>query len=103
MWQRPLEESFTVVQYDQRGAGRSFRLTDPERAPRHVRELRDQVRAQSDGDQPFDIKISGSDDPELINGLEGAGATWWSRWLDPADPARIRRLIAAGPPRPPRS
>lgn len=29
MWQRPLEEYFTVVQYDQRGAGRSFRLTDP--------------------------------------------------------------------------
>ncbi len=71
--------------------------------PRHVRELRDQVRAQSDGVKHLDIKISGSDDPELINGLEGAGATWWSRWLDPADPARIRRLIAAGPPRPPRS
>lgn len=28
MWQRPLEEFFTVVQYDQRAAGRSFRLTD---------------------------------------------------------------------------
>ncbi|WP_152363696.1 alpha/beta fold hydrolase [Microlunatus speluncae] len=28
MWQRPLEEYFTVVQYDQRGAGRSFQHDD---------------------------------------------------------------------------
>lgn len=30
MWQRPVEEFFTVVHYDQRGAGRSHALTDPE-------------------------------------------------------------------------
>ncbi|MGJ9425937.1 alpha/beta fold hydrolase [Nesterenkonia halotolerans] len=30
MWQRPIEEFFTVVHYDQRGAGRSYRLADPE-------------------------------------------------------------------------
>lgn len=30
MWQRPLEEFFTVVHYDQRGAGRSFQLSDPD-------------------------------------------------------------------------
>jgi pimeloyl-ACP methyl ester carboxylesterase len=30
MWQRPVEEFFTVVHYDQRGAGRTFRLSDPE-------------------------------------------------------------------------
>jgi pimeloyl-ACP methyl ester carboxylesterase len=30
MWQRPVEEFFTVVHYDQRGAGRSFALTDPD-------------------------------------------------------------------------
>lgn len=30
MWQRPLEEYFTVVQYDQRGAGRSFQHSDPD-------------------------------------------------------------------------
>ncbi len=29
MWQRSLEESFTVVHYDQRGAGRSFQHDDP--------------------------------------------------------------------------
>jgi pimeloyl-ACP methyl ester carboxylesterase len=29
MWQRPVEEFFTVVHYDQRGAGRSFQLSDP--------------------------------------------------------------------------
>lgn len=28
MWQRPIEDFFTVVHYDQRGAGRSYRLTD---------------------------------------------------------------------------
>lgn len=28
-WQRPWEDSFTVVQYDQRGAGRSYLLNDP--------------------------------------------------------------------------
>ena len=67
--------------------------------PHQVRQLRDQVREQSDGDRPFDIKISGSDDPELINALEEAGATWWSRWLDPNDPARLRRVIDQGPPR----
>lgn len=30
MWQRPIEEFFTVVQYDQRAAGRSYALTDPD-------------------------------------------------------------------------
>jgi pimeloyl-ACP methyl ester carboxylesterase len=30
MWQRPIEEFFTVIQYDQRGAGRSFQHDDPE-------------------------------------------------------------------------
>jgi pimeloyl-ACP methyl ester carboxylesterase len=30
MWQRPIEEFFTVVQYDQRGAGRSFQYGDPD-------------------------------------------------------------------------
>lgn len=30
MWQRPIEESFTVVHYDQRGAGRSYQHTEPE-------------------------------------------------------------------------
>jgi pimeloyl-ACP methyl ester carboxylesterase len=30
MWQRPVEEFFTVVHYDQRGAGRSFQLSDPD-------------------------------------------------------------------------
>lgn len=30
MWQRPVEEYFTVVHYDQRAAGRTHALTDPE-------------------------------------------------------------------------
>lgn len=30
VWQRPLEEFFTVVQYDQRGSGRSYGRTDPD-------------------------------------------------------------------------
>jgi hypothetical protein len=66
--------------------------------PHHLRGLRDQVRGRSDGGRSFDIKIGDSDDPELIKELEEAGATWWSRWLDPADPVRVRRLIAEGPP-----
>ncbi|NDK31779.1 alpha/beta fold hydrolase [Nesterenkonia haasae] len=30
MWQRPIEEFFTVVHYDQRGAGRSYRIAEPD-------------------------------------------------------------------------
>ena len=30
MWQRPVEEYFTVVHYDQRGAGRTYAHTDPD-------------------------------------------------------------------------
>ncbi len=30
MWQRPVEEYFTVVHYDQRGAGRTYALTEPD-------------------------------------------------------------------------
>jgi proline iminopeptidase len=30
MWQRPWEDFFTVVQWDQRGSGRSYQLNDPE-------------------------------------------------------------------------
>jgi pimeloyl-ACP methyl ester carboxylesterase len=40
MWQRPVEEFFTVVHYDQRGAGRSFQLTDPA-------EIRDTMRPET--------------------------------------------------------
>ncbi|WP_152364858.1 alpha/beta fold hydrolase [Microlunatus speluncae] len=60
MWQRPLEEYFTVVQYDQRGAGRSFRLSDPDRLhddlhlARYARdtvELAEVVRSEFGADQ----------------------------------------------------
>ncbi len=67
--------------------------------PRHVRGLLDQVRRER-AVGSFDVKISGSDDPELIIALEDAGATWCSRWLDPADPDRVRRMITEVPPRP---
>lgn len=53
MWQRPVEEFFTVVHYDQRAAGRSYRLCDA-----------DQVRATMTPDQYV------SDAAELIEWLQ---------------------------------
>ena len=46
----------------------------------------------------FDIKASGS--PELIPEFAAAGATWWGRWIAPADLATTQAIIAAGPPTP---
>jgi ribosomal protein S18 acetylase RimI-like enzyme len=66
-------------------------FADQPLTPADIREIR--ALAPCTG---FDIKASGS--PELIPEFAAAGATWWGRWIAPADFATTRAVIAAGPP-----
>ena len=47
-FQRPIEEYFTVVNYDQRGAGKTFRETDPE-------QIKDTMHVQTFVDDAIEI------------------------------------------------
>jgi hypothetical protein len=62
-----------------------------------VRELRDLVAQQHGSAGHFDMKVSGTDDPDEIAALAAAGATWWGRWVEP-DPGEVRESILRGPP-----
>ena len=73
--------------------------------PEQIRALAERVVRERPG-VPFDIVVEGKtpDDPALagaaIAPLAEAGATWWTEadWSDPAV-GKLRRRIAAGPPR----
>jgi alkanesulfonate monooxygenase SsuD/methylene tetrahydromethanopterin reductase-like flavin-dependent oxidoreductase (luciferase family) len=66
------------------------------------------VRAHRPGGAPFEVVAGGvtGDDPaadrDLVGGLAGAGATWWSEWLTPlrGDLDAIRDRVRRGPPAP---
>jgi len=64
--------------------------SDQQLTPDDIRDIRGLVGADAD------IKASGS--PELIPEFAAAGATWWGRWIPPADFATTQAIVAAGPP-----
>ena len=64
---------------------------------RGILTLVERERGTRDG---FDVRVSGVYDPDEIAALAEAGATWWSQWIKPDDPRRVRELIQQGPPRP---
>jgi alkanesulfonate monooxygenase SsuD/methylene tetrahydromethanopterin reductase-like flavin-dependent oxidoreductase (luciferase family) len=64
--------------------------------PEDVNEVLELVRTARGETTGFDVKVSGS--PHLIKEFTAAGATWWGRWIPPADIATTRATIAAGPP-----
>jgi alkanesulfonate monooxygenase SsuD/methylene tetrahydromethanopterin reductase-like flavin-dependent oxidoreductase (luciferase family) len=74
--------------------------------PREIRELRSFVERYRASSTPFDIVAGGPErrpgsDPERegerIRELAEAGATWFSEWIPPDDPATMRACIARGP------
>jgi alkanesulfonate monooxygenase SsuD/methylene tetrahydromethanopterin reductase-like flavin-dependent oxidoreductase (luciferase family) len=64
------------------------------------------VRAHRPGGEPFEVVAGGvtGEDPaadrDLVGGLAGAGATWWSEWLTPlrGDLDTIGDRVRRGPP-----
>jgi alkanesulfonate monooxygenase SsuD/methylene tetrahydromethanopterin reductase-like flavin-dependent oxidoreductase (luciferase family) len=66
--------------------------------PTDVSELLAEVAEERGSGGGFDVKVSGDDSPGLIADLVAAGATWWGRWVGPADPEVTRGIVLAGPP-----
>ena len=80
--------------------------TDSEQplTPQQVAAIRDFIDAHRTSPGPFDIIAGGprrGPDPdhtrELIRQSAQAGATWFSEWIPPGDPATMRTVIAQGP------
>lgn len=74
--------------------------------PRHVTAIRRFAEAHRFSPGPFDIVAGGPErgqNPdrtrELIRQSAEAGATWFSEWVPPGDPATMRAAIARGPMR----
>jgi alkanesulfonate monooxygenase SsuD/methylene tetrahydromethanopterin reductase-like flavin-dependent oxidoreductase (luciferase family) len=74
--------------------------------PQEIRQLRSFVERHRDSSTPFDIVAGGPErrpdsDPERererIGKLAEAGATWFSEWIPPGDPATMRACITRGP------
>jgi probable F420-dependent oxidoreductase len=74
--------------------------------PQQVSEISQFIDSHRTSPRPFDIVAGGPErgpDPdrtrELIRQSELAGATWFSEWIPPSDPATMRAVIAGGPTR----
>lgn len=74
--------------------------------PQQVSEIRQFIDAHRTSPGPFDIVAGGPQrgpDPdhtrELIRQSQQAGASWFSEWIPPGDPATMRATIAHGPTR----
>jgi hypothetical protein len=72
--------------------------------PQQVAAIRGYIQAHRTGSGPFDIVAGGPErgpDPgrtrELVRQSAAAGATWFSEWIPPGDPATMRASIAQGP------
>lgn len=76
--------------------------------PEQVREVIEFTSALRDGDEPFDVVVSGIsyglDNDEARDRLQSyrdAGTTWWLEWLDCGRPGtleQVREQLQAGPP-----
>ncbi len=65
-----------------------------------LRTLRDQIDGLRGG-SPFDYIVGGArpqSDPRAerryVQSMAKAGATWWTLWIPPCEPAEARRTIA---------
>lgn len=63
-----------------------------------VREILALVAAERGSSDGFDLKIGDTRDPAEIAAYAAAGATWWGRWVSPAEPEALRQVILDGPP-----
>lgn len=75
-------------------------------SPQQITAIRRFIDAHRTDQGPFDIVAGGPErgpDPdhtrELIRQSAQAGATWFSEWIPPGDPAAMRAAIAQGPTR----
>ena len=80
--------------------------TDSEKplTPQQIGGIRRFIETHRTSPGPFDIIAGGPErgpDPgrtrELIRQSAQAGATWFSEWIPPGDPATVRASIARGP------
>ena len=72
--------------------------------PDGIRALKQFVDDERQASTPFDILTGGRKRGEdwerermLIRAVADAGATWWSEWIPPGDPAEMRQAIQRGP------
>jgi probable F420-dependent oxidoreductase len=84
----------------------SAKGSDEPLLPHQVSAIRRYIEAHRTSPAPFDIVAGGPErgpDPdrtrELIRQSAQAGATWFSEWIPPGDPATMRAIIAQGPTR----
>jgi alkanesulfonate monooxygenase SsuD/methylene tetrahydromethanopterin reductase-like flavin-dependent oxidoreductase (luciferase family) len=75
-------------------------------APEQISAIRSFAAAHRTGAGPFDIVAGGPErgpdhdrTRDLIRQCAEAGATWFSEWIPPGDPAAMRASIARGPVR----
>jgi probable F420-dependent oxidoreductase len=83
----------------------SAKGSDEPLLPQQVSAIRRCIEALRTSTEPFDIVAGGPErgpDPdrtrELVRQSEQAGATWFSEWIPPGDPATMHAVIAQGPP-----
>ena len=92
-----------AVLYPAAGPG-SAKDSEVPLSPRQVTAIRRYIVAHRTSSGPFDIVAGGPEraqNPdrtrELIRQSAQAGATWFSEWIPPGDPATMRASIAKGP------
>lgn len=91
--------------YPAAGPGSSADSEEPLSAE-HVAAIRRFAEAHRTGDGPFDIVAGGPQrgpdagrTRELIRQCAQAGATWFSEWIPPGEPATMRAAVTRGPVR----